>query len=223
MAVAIDRRAALAGLLATAACGGREQPLPVSVPAAGPPSYAYLTPLRLAVGRIEVIPATDAAATRTMPPAPLSPSMVVTAMAQDRLSAAGGPGSARFRTQIATLTRESAGSGGVFTTATERLTCVMRCRIEIVSEEGSPAGFAEAEVRRTATRPAGSQAERAQAAEEIVRLAGSDLNVEFEYQLRRNLRSMLRAAPSPDAPAPPAETPSASPADSPAAPASMDI
>lgn len=219
MAVAIDRRAALAGLLATAACGGREQPLPTAVAAAGPPSYAYLTPLRLAVGRIEVVPAADPAATRAMPPAPLSPSMVVSAMAQDRLSAAGGPGSARFRTQVATLTRESAGAGGVFTTATERLTCVMRCRIEIISDEGAPAGFAEAEVRRTATRPAGSEAERAQAADEIVRLAGSDLNVEFEYQLRRNLRSLLRAPPSPDAP----ETPAATAPAPPAEPASLDI
>lgn len=208
------RRAALAGLLATAACGGREAP--VAIVPVGPPSYAYLTPLRLAVGRIEVVPATDPAATRTMPPAPLVPSAVVQAMAQDRLSAAGGGGSARFRTQIATLTRESAASGGVFTTATERLTCVMRCRLEVVGEDGAPAGFAEAEVRRTATRPAANQAERARAAEEIVRLAGNDLNVEFEYQLRRNLRSVLRG------PAP-AEPPAAPAPAAPSEPASMDI
>ncbi|MEO3472360.1 hypothetical protein AAFN86_10870 [Roseomonas sp. CAU 1739] len=217
--MAIDRRAALAGLLATAACGGREEP--VAVATVGPPSYGYLTPLRLAVGRIELVPATDAAATRTMPPAPLIPSVVVQAMAQDRLSAAGGGGSARFRTQIATLTRESAGAGGVFTTATERLTCVMRCRLEIIGEDGAPAGFAEAEVRRTATQPAGTQAERARAAEAIVRLAGNDLNVEFEYQLRRNLRSVLRGpAPEPGAPAPAPPDAQAAP---PAEPASLDI
>lgn len=212
--MAIRRRAALAGLLAAAGCGGREEP--AAIAPAGPPSYSYLTPLRLAVGRIDVIPATDPAATRTMPPAPLVPSVVVQTMAQDRLSAAGGGGVARFRTQIATLTREGAASGGVFTTATERLTCVMRCRLEVVGEDGAPAGFAEAEVRRTATRPAGSQAERARAAEEIVRLAGNDLNVEFEYQLRRNLRSVLRGpapAGQPAAPAPAA----------PPEPASMDI
>jgi hypothetical protein len=133
-------------------------------------------------------------------------------MAQDRLSAAGGPGSARFRTQVATLTRENAGSGGVFSGASERLTCVMRCRLEVVTDEGSPAGFAEAEVRRTAVRPAGSQAERARAAEEIVRLSGNDLNVEFEYQVRRNLRSLLRGpAPEPDAPAAVSTDPAAPP------------
>lgn len=210
----IDRRAALAGLLAVAACGRREEP--VAVAPVGPPSYAHLTPLRLAVGRIELVPATDPAATRTMPPAPLVPSVVMEAMAQDRLSAAGGGGSARFRTQIATLTREGAAAGGVFATATERLTCVMRCRLEVTGEDGAPAGFAEAEVRRTATRPAGTQAERARAAEEIVRLAGNDLNVEFEYQLRRNLRSMLRA------PAPAGQPDAAAPA-APTAPASIGI
>lgn len=208
----IPRRAALTGLLAAAACGGREEP--VAIAPVGPPSYGYLTPLRLAVGRIDVVPASDAAATRTMPPAPLIPSVVMHAMAQDRLSAAGGPGFARFRTQIATLTRESAGAGGVFTTASERLTCVMRCRLEIVDDDGAPAGFAEAEVRRTATRPAGTPAERVRAAEEIVRLSGNDLNVEFEYQLRRNLRPLLRG-PAPD-PAAPAAAP-------PAEPASLDI
>lgn len=217
--MAIGRRAALAGLLATAACGGREEP--ATIAPVGPPSYSYLTPLRIAVGRIELIPATDAAATRTMPPAPLSPAAVVQTMAQDRLSAAGGSGTARFRTQIATLTRESAASGGVFSTATERLTCVMRCRLEILGEDGAPAGFAEAEVRRTATRPAGSPAERARAAEEIVRLAGNDLNVEFEYQLRRNLRSVLRGpAPEPGNPAP---VESDAPAAPPTEPASLDI
>jgi hypothetical protein len=207
MAAVIDRRAALAGVLALAACGGRSEPPPAPV---GPPSYSYLTPLRLAVGRIEVVQATDPAATRVMPPVPLIPAEVVRIMAQDRLSAAGGPGAARFRTQVATLTRESAGSGGVFSGASERLTCVMRCRLEILTDEGSTIGFAEAEIRRTAVRPAGNQAERAQSAAEIVRLAGSDLNVEFEYQLRRNLRALLRGpapATEPGAPAAPGAAP----------------
>lgn len=194
---ALDRRAALAALLVTAACGGRREEAPPAP--VGPPSYSYLLPLRLAVGRIEIQSVSDPAATRAMPPAPLSPSQVVLAMAQDRLSAAGGPGYARFRMLIATLTRESAGSGGAFSSASERLTCVMRCRLEVIGDDGVQAGFAEAEVRRTATRPAGSTAERARAAEEIVREAGDDLNVEFEYQLRRNLRSMLAVPPTPAA------------------------
>ena len=192
----LSRRAALGTLLLAAGCGGRgEEPPPGP---ARPPSYTHLTPLRLAVARIEVVSATDPNLARAMPPAPLVPADVVRIMAEDRLSAAGGAGVARFRTQLATLTRERASGGGAFSTATERLTCVMRCRIEILSEDGSPAGFAEAEVRRTATRPSETMAERARAAEEIVRQTGDDLNVEFEYQLRRNLRGVIQAAPAPE-------------------------
>jgi hypothetical protein len=217
--VALPRRAALASLLAAAACARPEEAPP---PHAGPPSYSHLTPLRLAVGRIEVIPATDPAATRTMPPAPLLPADVVRIMAQERLSAAGGPGVARFRIQIATLTREPSSGGGVFTAASERLACTLRCRLEIRGEDGAPAGFAEAEVRRATVQPARSQAERARAAEAIVRAAGNDLNVEFEYQLRRNLRAVLAPAAAPA----PAEPPPAEPAPAettPGEPASMDI
>lgn len=204
--MALPRRGALAGVLALAACGrGGEEPPP---PPAGPPSYSHLLPLRLAVGRIEVFGAADPAATRAMPPAPLLPADVVRIMAEQRLQAAGGPATARFRTQIATLTREPSTGGGVFTTATERLSCVMRCRLEVVGEDGSPAGFVEAEVRRGAIRPAGSLAERARAAEEIVRAAGDALNVEFEFQMRRNLRALLRA-PDPPGAAPPEGQPPA--------------
>ena len=201
----LPRRAALASAIGLAACArAAEEPPPLP---AGPPSYSYLLPLRLAVGRIEVIAATDPAATRTMPPAPLVPADVVRIMAQDRLQAAGGPAVARFRTQIATLTREASSGGGVFSTATERLSCVMRCRLDVVGEDGAPAGFIEAEVRRGAVRPSGTQAERARAAEEVVRAAGDALNVEFEFQIRRNLRALLRAPEPPAGTPPPAEAP----------------
>ena len=200
--MALTRRAAIAATLATAACGGT-QPEPPPLPS-DPPSYAHLLPLRLAVGRIELFGATDPAATRTMPPAPLVPADIVRLMAEQRLQAAGGPAVARFRTQIATLTREPSSGGGVFSTATERLSCVMRCRLEVVGEDGAPAGFIEAEARRGSIRPAGTAAERASAADEIVRAAGDALNVEFEFQLRRNLRALLRA---PEPPTPPPEAP----------------
>ncbi|MBP0462707.1 hypothetical protein J5Y09_02180 [Roseomonas sp. PWR1] len=193
--MSLPRRAVLPALLATAACGGGDAPPP---PPSGPPSYSHLTPLRIAVERLEIVPP-EPSAVRAMPPAPLPPAEVVRIMAQDRLSAAGGPGVARFRTVAATLVRESS-SGGVFTGGSERLTCTLRCRLEIVSPEGQPAGFAEAEVRRTMSGPAGSEADRARRADEIVRQAGRDLNVEFEFQLRRNLRAVL-AAPAAPAPA----------------------
>jgi hypothetical protein len=64
--------------------------------------------------------------------------------------------------------------------------------------------------------PAGTQAERARAAEAIVRAAGNDLNVEFEFQLRRNLRAAL-------APARPAEAAPPRPPGAPSEPASIDL
>jgi len=199
----LPRRGALAAALVLAGCGRRTEEAFTPGP---PPSYLYLLPLRLAVGRIEVVPAANPAATRTMPPAPVVPADVVRTMAEERLQAAGGPGTARFRIQIATLTREPASGGGVFGSATERLNCILRCRLEVVGEDGATLGFAEAEVNRASVRPAESQADRARAADEIVRQAGRDLNVEFEFQLRRNLRALLRGPEQPGAPAePPAE------------------
>ncbi|WP_198378554.1 hypothetical protein [Neoroseomonas rubea] len=189
--MSLPRRAVLPVLLATAACGGGEAPPPPS----SPPSYSHLTPLRISVERLEFVPP-EPSALRAMPPAPLLPADVVRIMAQDRLSAAGGPGVARFRILAATLVRESS-SGGVFTGGSERVTCTLRCRLEIVSPEGQPAGFAEAEVRRMMTGPAGSESERIRRADEIVRQAGRDLNVEFEFQLRRNLRAVLAAPAAP--------------------------
>jgi hypothetical protein len=201
--MALPRRGALLAGLGLAACGRTPEEAFAPGP---PPSYAYLLPLRLAVGRIEVLPAANPAATRTMPPAPLVPADVVRTMAEERLQAAGGPATGRFRIQIATLTREPASGGGVFGTATERLNCILRCRLDIVGEDGAPVGFAEAEVNRATVRPAETQADRARAADEIVRQAGRDLNVEFEFQLRRNLRALLRAPEPPGGPAePPAE------------------
>ena len=193
--MALPRRAAIAATLGLAACSGsRDDEAP---PPSSPPSYGYLLPLRLAVGRIEVVDATDPAQTRVMPPAPLIPADVVRAIGQDRLQAAGGPGRARFRTQIATLTREASSGGGMFSTATERLSCIMRCRLEVLGEDGVQVGFVEAEVRRAAIRPSETMAERGRSAEEIVRAAGDALNVELEYQMRRNIRSLMRAPGQP--------------------------
>jgi hypothetical protein len=125
-------------------------------------------------------------------------------MAQDRLSAAGGPGKARFLIQTASLTREGIASGGVFNPASETFRCVMRCQMEIVSPEDVTLAGASAEATRALTGPVRDAAERAALAERAVKLAGQDLNVEFEYQLRRHLRAWLQlvAAPGESLPQP---------------------
>ncbi|WP_376096627.1 hypothetical protein ACE7GA_05225 [Roseomonas sp. CCTCC AB2023176] len=164
-------RRPLLGLLplALAACA-RDAPLP---PVRRLEGYAYLTPLRLNVAEVEIVPAPPGPATRVDPPAPLVPAVEVTRMGRDRLSAFGTAGRARFVTEAATLLR----AGG-------RINILMRAQVEILADDRRVA-FAVAEVRRTATDGGARAAEV-----EVVR-AMEDLNVEFELQVRRNLRDWL--------------------------------
>lgn len=201
MALLTKRRAFLALPLLAACANG--QPAGPFVPP-GPPSYGHLTPLRLKVGTLELQEAGAGTAFFVDQSVPLQPAAVMLRMAQDRLSAAGGPGKARFLIQTASLTRESGASGGVFSPASETFRCVMRCQVEIISAEDATLATASAEATRVATGSVRDGGERAALAERAVKLAGQDLNVEFEYQLRRHLRAWLQlvAAPGESLPQP---------------------
>ncbi len=201
MALLTKRRAFLAVPL-LAACAN-EQPAGPFVPP-GPPSYGHLTPLRLKVGTLEIQEAGSGTAFLVDQSAPLQPADVMLRMAQDRLSAAGGPGKARFLIQTASLTREGGASGGVFSPASETFRCVMRCQVEIVSPEDATLATTSAEATRAVTGPVRDAGERAALAERAVKLAGQDMNVEFEFQVRRHLRNWLQlvAAPGESLPQP---------------------
>ena len=201
MALLTKRRAFLA-LPFLAACANEQAAGPYVPP--GPPSYGHLTPLRLKVGTLELQEAGSGTAFLVDQSAPLQPAAVMLRMAQDRLSAAGGPGKARFLIQTASLTREGGASGGVFSPASETFRCVMRCQVEIISAEDGVLATASAEATRVATGSVRDGGERAALAERAVKLAGQDLNVEFEYQLRRHLRAWLQlvAAPGESLPQP---------------------
>jgi hypothetical protein len=189
MALLTKRRAFLA-LPFLAACAKEQAAGPYVPP--GPPSYAHLVPLRLKVGTLEIQEAGSGTAFLVDQSAPLQPADVMLRMARDRLSAAGGPGKARFLIQTASLTREGSASGGVFSPASETFRCVMRCQVEIISAEDAILATTSAEATRAVTGPVRDAAERAELAERAVKLAGQDLNVEFEYQLRRHLRGWLQ-------------------------------
>jgi hypothetical protein len=73
----------------------------------------------------------------------------------------------------------------------------MRCQLEIISAEDGVLASAAAEVRREVTGPTRDDAERAALAERVVKLAGQDLNVEFEFQVRRHLRNWLQMVAAP--------------------------
>jgi hypothetical protein len=181
------RRAALLLPLLAAACASND----IAPPPPAPPSYGYLTPLRLNVLEIEVVEPAPGPAFRTDPPAPLSPGVLAVQMGRDRLVPVGTTGRARFLIDSATLVREPASGGGLFSQRTERLTCVVHVRVEIMGGDGRRVGFTEAEVRRSATVVVEGPNSRARAADQIVRQAMDDLNVEFEFQLRRNLRDWI--------------------------------
>ena len=194
MALLMKRRA-LCALPLLAACAN-EQPAGPFVPP-GPPSYGHLTPLRLKVSALEIKEPESGTALMVQQPAPFLPSDVMLRMARDRLSAAGGTGSARFVIQTARLTRETASAAGAFSPASETFRCIMRCQLEIISAEDGVLASAAAEVRREVTGPTRDDAERAALAERVVKLAGQDMNVEFEFQVRRHLRNWLQMVAAP--------------------------
>jgi hypothetical protein len=195
-----QRRALLIGLpalLGACATGAEPDPLPPLVS-----GYRHLTPLRLNVAEVDIVPPA-AGAVRVEEPAPLRAEAEMRRMAEERLVPMGTAGRARFITQVAEFRRErQAGSGGMFSgTPGERLSVRMEARLEIASAEGQRVGFVEAQARRQRTLPGGTtDAARRRAAEETVRQAMEELNVEFEFQIRRALRDWLvegAAAPPP--------------------------
>jgi hypothetical protein len=169
------------------------RPEPPAAPL-GPMSWTHLTPLPLDVATLEVSPASP-------PPPPgdigarlaPSPAEAVRSMARDRLSALGASGQAVFLVTAASLVRERGA-----------LRCALGCRLEITGKgEGvdDGPGFIEAAAQRSVS---GAEAARSRAADLLLRQAMDDLNVEFEFQLRRNLRRWLvPTAPAGAALAPP--------------------
>ncbi len=184
------RRAALLLPLLAAACATSETapPLPPA------PGYDYLTPLRLNVLDIEVVePSPMGVNFRVDQPAPLSPITQAVRMGRERLVPVGTTGRARFIVDAATLTREQATAGGMFAQQSDRFSVFAHVRVEIMNGSGNRVAFTEAEVRRNATVITEGPNSRARAADQIVRQAMDDLNVEFEFQIRRNLRDWIMA------------------------------
>lgn len=202
----LPRRTLLLALpLLGAGCAGDDAPRSLPPLVTG---YRHLTPIRLNVATIGVAEP-EPGAVRVAEPAPVRPEAEMRRMAEERLVAMGSEGEARFVIQAAEFRRDrlppAGGLTGVFGgDPGERLTVRLQGRLDVLGEEGRRVGFVEAEARAQHTLPAGSSAAaRARAAEEVMRQAMNQLNVEFEYQVRRTLRAWLveGAAPA-TAPAP---------------------
>lgn len=180
-------------LLPLFACAGPEEPVALPPLVTG---YRHLTPLRLNVLEIEVADPAPGAV-QVAGAAQLRPEQEMRRMAEERLVPVGTEGQARFQIVTARFMRErlpaQGGLTGMFSGEPgESLTCHLVCRLEVLSPEGRRVAFVEAEARRNRTLPDGSTpAARSRAAEDVVREAMDQLNVEFEFQIRRTLRGWL--------------------------------
>ncbi|GAC1336662.1 MAG: hypothetical protein NVSMB18_00230 [Acetobacteraceae bacterium] len=150
-----------------------------------PLRYDFLVPLRLNVARIDLAPPPPPGALDALNPAP--PAEALQRMAQDRLAPGGSTGRAAFVIDEARIAQVPGG-----------LTGTLAVHLDVFTTEGTKAGFAEAGVTRQTT---GGRDLRG-ALYDITRQMLDDMNVEFEFQVRRSLRDWLQEATTAPPPAP---------------------
>ena len=185
--------------LAAAACSGapEERGPPDSFP---PLTYEYLTPIRLNVAAIEVeqrfVPGQEAAALVALDPAP--PAQAIARMAADRLQALGPSGRAVLAVNDASIVRRGDAYEGA-----------LAIELDIYTSANVRTAFAEAQVSGRRTINEGESTRKA--LYELTKQLMDQLNVEFEFQVRRSLRDWLVEAPA-SVPAPVEQQPLAAPA-----------
>ena len=171
--------------LALAGCGGDDLPPPrADFP---PLRYDHLTPLRLSVGTVDVPDGPPPGPLDAQNPAP--PGQALRRVALDRIAAGGGTGRAVFTVDDATIQRAGEGLAGT-----------MKVHLDILGPDGGRVAFAEARVSRQAPLPRGAGLPGA--LYDMTRAMTDDMNVELEFQVRRNLRDWLQSAEAAPATAP---------------------
>jgi hypothetical protein len=204
------RRASLLLPLVLAGCGGGER---MDFPAL---RYTYLPPFRLNVANVEInqlfVPSGMRPDVSHLDPAP--PVDALRQMAQDRLIAVGTANTAVFAITNASLTKRG-----------EVISGEMTVELSIVAPDGERLGFARADVTRQRT--GGTEDLRA-TLYDFTKAMMDSMNVEFQYQLQRNLSQWLMTAsavlPPVEAqplPMSPGQPPSMPPGAAPDAPAPM--
>ncbi len=177
----LTRRFVLLLPLAVAACGGEE-------PVYEPLRYNYLPPIQLNVASIAIeqrfVPSGVAPDVSNDDPVP--PVEALKAMANDRLQAFGTANKAVFAITDAALTRE----GDVVIGS-------LAVSLIIQDDNGTQLGFAEARVQ---SRHSGSIDELRPVLYEMTTSMMNDMNIEFEYQIRHNLKDWLTTTAAPDTP-----------------------
>lgn len=176
----LTRRSSLLLPFLLAACGHKAR---TDFP---PLRYNYLPPIRLNVASITVEQRfyPSGVAPDMTPFDPVHPVEALRAMVDDRLQALGTSGHAVFGINNAALTRED-----------DLITCALTVVLEIYPTPGVRAGFAKANASRQRT---GDVDDLQDALYEITKATMDAMNVEFEYQVRRNLQPwLLSTTPGP--------------------------
>jgi hypothetical protein len=196
----LTRRFALLLPLALAACGGGEEKV------FEPLRFNYLPPIQLNVAAIEIeqrfVPSGVAPDVSGQDPVP--PITALRAMANDRLQAFGTSNRAVFAILDASMIRNNDVVRGAFAVS-----------LTIYGDGGDQRGFAEARVE---SRHSGPIDNLRPVLYDMTRSMMDDMNVEFEYQIHRNLKSWLTSAVAPDMPVQqaPLDGPQAAPVPTPA-------
>jgi len=184
-ACTIPRRLALLLPFALANCGDGDDG---DYATFAPLRYDYLPPIQVNVASIDIqqrfIPAGVAPDVSAADPAP--PVQVLREMGQDRVKAFGTSGKAVFAIDNAALTQNNDVIHGDFAVS-----------LTIYDDDGAQKGFATAHVERTHT---GEVKSLRRVLYDMTKAMMDDMNVEFEYQVRRNLKPFLTSATAPDAP-----------------------
>jgi hypothetical protein len=167
---------------ALAACGGDEEP------EFEPLRYNYLPPIQLNVASIAVeqrfIPSGVAPDVTAQDPVP--PAEALKAMANDRLQAFGTSNKAVFAILDASLTRRN-----------DVVLGSVAASLTVADDSGSQLGYAEARVQ---SRHTGRIKDIRSVLYDMTKAMMSDMNIEFEYQIRRNLKNVLTNGAAPDTP-----------------------
>lgn len=183
------RRAALLLPLFAAACGS-DAPAPEARTSFPPLRYDHLTPIRLNVAEVVVDDRTVPAPGGLDAQSPVRPADALRAMAGDRLLPGGASGRAVFVIEEAAIVGAQGGLNGT-----------MAVRLEVQAADGRGVGFAEARVNRDRVGAERGESLRA-VLYDVTRRMMDDMNVEFEFQVRRALREWLQDAVTAPAPAP---------------------
>ena len=162
--------------LAVAACGGTP-PVNYEIP-----RFSYLPPIQLNVGSIEIV---QRYIPSGVPPdisnqAPIPPVQGLRILAEDRLQAFGKSGRAVFSILEAPLVRQG-----------DTIDGAMLAMLEIYNQDNIRAGFV---VARVARRHSGRIDGLRGTLHSMTKAMLDDMNVEFEFQVRRNLREWLTSS-----------------------------